>query len=120
VAEIGLAEAARLAGKNASTIHRAMKVGRLSYTVGAAGERRIDPAELERVFGTGNGATAAHAPKSHDAHVGELAALQRLLDDRDATIRDLRARLDLEADERRRLTLLLTGPRRPWWHRWLR
>jgi hypothetical protein len=31
----------------------------------------------------------------------EIAALQRVLDDREATIRDLRARLDSEAGERR-------------------
>jgi hypothetical protein len=36
---------------NQSTIHRAMKTGRLSYTVSETGERRIDTSELERVFG---------------------------------------------------------------------
>ena len=51
MAEIGLAEASRLTGKNRSTLHRAMKTGRLSYTVNDAGERRIDVAELQRVFG---------------------------------------------------------------------
>jgi len=35
-------------------------------------------------------------------------------------IRDLRTRLDLEGDERRRLLALLTGPRVPWWRRWFR
>jgi hypothetical protein len=50
MAQIGLSEAARLVGKNQSTIHRAMKAGRLSYTTGPAGERRIDTAELARVF----------------------------------------------------------------------
>jgi predicted site-specific integrase-resolvase len=51
MASIGLSEAARLAGRNQSTIHRAMKAGRLSYTTDEAGERRVDVAELERVFG---------------------------------------------------------------------
>jgi hypothetical protein len=37
----------------------------------------------------------------------------------DETIRDLRARLDQERDERRRLLTLLTD-RRPWWRRWFR
>jgi hypothetical protein len=79
---IGLAEAARLTGKNQSTIHRAMKAGWLSYTKGEAGERKVDVAELERVFGLRrdgsviairvNGAsrrTGAHPSKSHDTHV---------------------------------------------------
>jgi predicted site-specific integrase-resolvase len=48
---LGLSEAARLVGRDASTLHRAMKTGRLSYTVDAAGKRQLDPAELERVFG---------------------------------------------------------------------
>jgi hypothetical protein len=63
MANIGLSEAARLTGKPRSTIHRAMKSGRLSYTVGADGARLIDPAELERAFAINpqrnNGATDA-------------------------------------------------------------
>jgi hypothetical protein len=50
MALIGLNEAARLSGRNRSTLHRAMKDGRLSYTLDDAGERRIDVAELERVL----------------------------------------------------------------------
>ena len=75
-----------------------------------------------------------------------IRTLQCVLEERDrtiaaheATIRDLRARLDSEVEERRRvqerLTALLThrqtgsvpsvqqpapGPRLPWWRRWLR
>jgi hypothetical protein len=139
MAAIGLAEAARMTGRNPSTIHRAMKAGRLSYAKDAAGERRIEVAELERVFGlkparagrlpVGNGATPgndAYASQSNDTHAGEQAALQRLLDDRERTIadlresvRDLRQRLDAEVEERRKLIMLLTD-RRPWWRRWLR
>jgi len=47
---LGLSEAARLVGRDVSTLHRAMKSGRLAYTMGADGKRRLDPAELERVF----------------------------------------------------------------------
>src|SRR3954454_15753391 len=50
MAQIGLSEAAKLTGKDKATIHRAMASGRLSFTVGPDGARRIDPAELERVF----------------------------------------------------------------------
>jgi hypothetical protein len=41
--------------------------------------------------------------------VREIELLNRLLDDRDATIRDLRARLDAEPEERRRVQAQLTG-----------
>jgi hypothetical protein len=51
MALIGLNEAARLSGRNRSTLHRAMKDRRLSYTLDDSGDRRIDVAELERVFG---------------------------------------------------------------------
>lgn len=51
MAAVGLAEASRLTGKNVSTIHWAMKAGRLSYAMSATGERQIEVAELERVFG---------------------------------------------------------------------
>jgi hypothetical protein len=57
----------------------------------------------------------------HDSQAGQLAALQRLLDDRDATIRDLRHWLDVEVEERRHLIALLTAPEgQPWWRWWLR
>jgi hypothetical protein len=128
---IGLAEAARLTGKNQSTIHRAMKAGRLSYSKDEAGERKVDLAELERVFGINGARPGMDAPTlaCNDMQgmvASSLAALQARLEERDrmiaaheATIADLRARLDSEAEERRRLLALLTD-RRPWWRRWLR
>jgi len=80
--------------------------------------------------------------RDHDSEA--IRALQGVLEERErtiaaheATIRDLRARLDAQAEERRRvqerLTALLThrqagsvpavqrpapGPRSPWWRRW--
>jgi hypothetical protein len=50
MALIGLTEASKLTGKDKTTIHRAMKSGRLSFTIGDDGDRQIDPAELGRVF----------------------------------------------------------------------
>jgi hypothetical protein len=92
VALAGLSEAAKPTGRNQTTIHRAMKAGRLCYTVGEAGERRVDTTELDRVFGVKiNGAPAAamvQPVQSHVTPVREIELLQRLLDDRDATIRD--------------------------------
>jgi hypothetical protein len=124
MAQIGLSEAARLTGRNQTTIHRAMKAGRLSYTVSAAGERQIDTAELDRVFGIKassetekvNGASldaSAHGMQSHVTHEPEservIAAQAETIAQMDAMIRDLRARLDHEAAERRQLSERLHG-----------
>ena len=135
-----LAQAAQAAGKSKPTISRAIKAGRLSATRTDDGSYAIDPAELARVFpltrdstGTmkqsvpGNGASA---------HPGEIDGLRLLLAEREETIRDLRVRLDAEADERRRVQEQLTGllthrqagsvpavmPRVQvsWWRRWFR
>jgi hypothetical protein len=130
MASIGLSEAAKLTGRNQSTIHRAMKTGRLSFTI-EAGERRIDTAELDRVFKI-NGAipdAMAQPVQSHVTPVQHSPLLQQLLEDRDATIRDLRARLDASEEERRQLSedhrklvAVLTDQRSPatragWWRR---
>jgi hypothetical protein len=124
--EIGLRAAARLCGRNQSTIHRALKSGRLSYTVNEAGERRIEVSELERVFELraplGNGAseaTLAHAGQSNAVHAGEIAARERLLAEREATIADLRESNRYLRDRLDSLFALLTD-RRPWWRRWFR
>jgi hypothetical protein len=103
-----------------------MKKGRLSYTTGVNGERKVDTAELERVFGIKpNGAmpdATETSMRRHVMHVGEIAALRAQLEDRDATIRDLRARLDASATERRDLTVRLLTDQRParrkWWRPW--
>jgi hypothetical protein len=114
-----------------------MKTGRLSYTKDEAGERRIDVAALERVFGKtvspshssrGNGAspaTDAQGVAGHVTHEPEservIAAQRETIERMDATIRDLHARLDREAEERRGLIAILTDQRRrPWWRRWFR
>ena len=88
---MGLRAAARMTGRNQSTIHRAMKNGRLSYTLNEAGERQIDVAELERVFGIrspsadvpmingASGQAVAPAVQSKAGHAGETAVLERLL-----------------------------------------
>jgi hypothetical protein len=56
----------------------------------------------------------------------ETVVLHRLLAEREETIRDLRSRLDAEAEERRRMAeerrqlLSMLTDRRPWWRRWFR
>jgi hypothetical protein len=118
-----LGEAARAIGRSKTTLGRAIKSGRISAARGEDGSYLIDPAELHRVFAvtrdghprmersvTLNGPEPAPSP--------ETLALRQLLADREETIRDLRQRLDAEAEERRReaeerrrLTMLLADQR---------
>ena len=119
MALLGISEAARLIGRDVSTLHRAMKSGRLSYTLDAAGKRQVDPAEIERVFGNGGGAALQRIESQATDLERIIMAQGATIERQDATIRDLRSRLDREAEERRQLIALLTD-RRPWWRRWFR
>ena len=95
MALIGLAEAARLSGKNRATIHRALKSGKLAYSLAEGGERKIDISELERVFGTratiGNGAQPL---QSDELQRREIETLRDFLAESRAAVADLRRRLD--------------------------
>ena len=122
---LSLGQAAKETGMDKSTISRAIKSGKLSATRQEHGGYAIDPAELFRVF----------APASKDTEQPVLArdtvldgwsenqALRMQLEaatlrvqleaatlrirDKDEEIRDLRHRLDIEGEERRKLTLML-------------
>ena len=79
--------------------------------------QRFTERPIERFAGAASGTGFEHR---------EIDLRERLAD-KDArlatceeTIRDLRSRLDAEAEERRRLLALLTGLRLPWWRRWFR
>src|SRR5689334_7671482 len=110
-----MGQAARAAGRSKTTIHRAIKSGKLSATRTADGYE-IDPAELARAF----------RPVTEDGDVplersvtgpdlvtltGEVTLLRAIAEERAETIRDLRARLD--AAEARIDRLLLTDQRPP-------
>jgi hypothetical protein len=117
-----LGEAAKATGKSKTSIRRALDKGRVSGTKNDSGEWVIDPAELHRVF-------AMVEPRNSDAEAeaarsvtpdgtpvtailqARLEAAEARIADRDAVIDDLRRRLDAEAEERRRLTALLTDQR---------
>jgi hypothetical protein len=126
-----LGAAARTTGKSKATIHRAIKSGRLSAARTERGGWLIDPAELARVFPeigeTGAETVTMRQSATRSAAIGTAAepalgtaALERLLVEREETIRWLRSRIEADAEERRRLLALLTGPRVPWWRRWFR
>lgn len=122
-----LGEAAKATGKAKSTILRAIRSGKIS----ASKKDRtynIDPSELFRVFD----AMVAHPVQSNKTQLSsehperlklrlELAEEERgrERDQMQATIDDLRVRLDRSED---RITALLTDqrasePRRRWWQR---
>ena len=132
--------AAKATGKSKPTISRAIKNGLISATRTADGTGYvIDAAELHRVFPPLPSASNETPPKADHETPNETGALQveikmlrerleEVTADKDSVIEDLRKRLDAEAEERRRLTMLLTDqrtsaapavvagpPKRAWW-----
>ncbi|WP_313396957.1 DNA-binding protein [Pantoea septica] len=51
MAKVSISEAARLAGKSRTTLHRLIKTGELSTCAGVRNSKMIDISELIRVFG---------------------------------------------------------------------
>lgn len=102
--KVGLAEAARLAGKQRSTILRAIQSGRLTDHRDSHGRRRVDVAELERVYGPLRTTVASDvapqpANRAHGPTPEALAAA--LVDELRAELQRERDRADrLEADAR--------------------
>jgi hypothetical protein len=130
-----LGQAARATGKAKPTIARAIQIGRLSASRADDGTWSIDPAELHRVYpmtGQTNGQILRDLPGEPASALAELLTERdRLVAEQAETILDLRARLDAEAEERRRLTAMLTDqragerpgaavPRPRGWRRWFR
>jgi uncharacterized protein YPO0396 len=120
-----LGTAAKATGKAKSTILRAIKSGKISAQKSHDGSYEIEPSELHRVFDP----NSAQRPSSNDTHPHEEqsatlgfrleileAERQRERDQMQATIDDLRARLDRSED---RITALLSSPpkRTRWWQR---
>ena len=127
-----LGQAARACGRSKSALSRDVKSGKLSATRNADGSLGIDPAELHRLYEPvsrsnrpSNGKWDESQPSPTVAGTGSEHREIELLRERVAvdaeTIRDLRTRLDREAEERRQLIAILTDQRRrPWWRRWVR
>ena len=89
-----LGQAAKAAGRSKTTIHRAIKSGRLSAARADDGGYSIDPSELSRAYPeTGNG----HVALERSVTALELEQLRgdrdrhrALAEEREETIRDLR------------------------------
>lgn len=114
-----LGKAAKETGLSKPTISKAIKKGRLSATRNEQGGYQIDPAELFRVYPpsseTAGKDLQEETPVSIEGLRREILLLQeereRERGHLQATIDDLRRRLDAEAEERRKLTALLTDQR---------
>ena len=115
--KFSLGQAAKETGLDKSTISRAIKNGRLSaLRKDGGGGYEIDPAELFRVFPPASKEQAA-IPLPTDATTDallenrelriKLEAAEARLRDKNEEVQDLRRRLDLEGEERRKLTMML-------------
>lgn len=119
-----LGTAAKATGKAKSTILRAIKSGTISASKDATGNYSIDPSELHRVFdATPTQPAASNETQPTSEHPETLRLRleileierQRERDQMQATIDDLRARLDRSED---RITALLAAPEKLPTRRW--
>lgn len=111
-------QAAKAVGKSVPTITRAIKSGKLSAKKLNGGGYEIDPSELFRVWKAvtnSNGAIPPmleyETPIEDSALRVKLEVMNERLNDAQATIKDLRDRLDAESSERRKLTAQITDQR---------
>jgi hypothetical protein len=115
--KFSLGQATKETGLDKSTISRAIKSGRLSaQRKDGSGGYEIDPAELFRVFPP---ASKEQAPLSMPTDAStdvllenrglriKLETAEARIRDKDEEVYDLRRCLDLEGEERRKLTMML-------------
>ena len=111
-------EAAKLVGKSVPTITRAIKSGKLSASPRKPKGWNIDRSELFRVFEPVKHETnkdvsvlEGNTPIKDNVLQVKVDVMEQRLTDAQATIEDLRSRLDAESTERRQLTAQLTDQR---------
>jgi TolA-binding protein len=120
--QVGLTDAARLTGKDQSTITRACQSGRLSFTKDESGNRMFDLAELERVYGrlrkpeeqTDPAPTtdiAAITEALERAHAAEVTGLQREIRRLEDQVRLLESQCSQWQGQAAQITRLLTDQR---------
>lgn len=119
---LSLRQAAELSGTSRSTIHRALKNGKLSGGRLEDGAWDIDPSELARVFPWDIAEPAQRDTTGQDRNgSGEresvlavrVEMLERQLDRERDTVEDLRKRLDRAEDRILALSAPTAGPARP-------
>src|SRR3954454_11542285 len=97
-----LAQAAETTGRSRSTLLRAIRKGQISATRDGTGGFLVNEAELARVFSIRlrDAPDGTPMPSLAEA-LARLYATEARIADKDATIADLRARLDEERVDRR-------------------
>lgn len=112
-----MGEAAKATGISKAALSRAIKRGAMSAEKQENGSYKIDPAELHRVYPAVSEQRArvtADATELQAKNIelrAKLEAATQRLTDKDGVIDDLRRRLDMEGEERRKLTAILTDQR---------
>lgn len=104
-----LGQAAKEVGVAKSVLSRAIKNGRMSARKTENGSFEIDPAELFRVFPKQPQKEQTTTPSNPDLLQGKLDVLVQLVATLESERDDLRARLDREAEERRKAQAQLTA-----------
>lgn len=106
-------QAAEVCGKSRTTLHRALKDGRMSGTQDdVTGEWSIDPSELRRVFPWAGGVhehrstdvQGPYTPQIDEVMAVKVAMLEDQLERERETVADLRKRLDRAEDRVTALT----------------
>jgi hypothetical protein len=120
-----LSKAAMATGKNKATIQRAIKNGKISAEKNSSGAYEIDPSELHRVYPATTQIVAqqdisndTQRPNKYDETIQLKLDLleverERERDQLQATINDLRTRLD--RSEERIMALLPAPEKKSWW-----
>ena len=120
--KVKIAEAARLAGVGRTTMARALKAGKISYTVDEKGERLIDPAEVARAYPGTARSEPRPVPRHTEVRAENPVVVQLLarIAAAERTIEDLRRERDqlLAAVLEREQRLLPAAP--SWWRWWRR
>ena len=118
MALLSASQAAKAVGKSIPTITRAIKKNKLSANKLEGGGYEIEASELFRVWDAVTPKSDETPPKlgretHHETSVlqAKLEILEQRFGDAQATIEDLRTRLDAESAERRALTAQLTDQR---------
>ena len=131
--KVSATKAGKLSGVTTPTITRAIERGDISAEKKPKGGYLIDMSEVDRfkenrkaIYNDTDDILQSNTQSDNNALQAEVEGLRERLADKDATIDDLRTRLDREGEERRQMTAVLTDmrekpaepPKRGFWARW--
>lgn len=126
MAQVSIAEAARLTGKSRRTIERHFESGKLSFTLNVAGVRQVEISELTRVYGSLSQTVARHVVAtcqtvSHDTVAPDTTEIRQRLAVLEAENKLLRERIE-DKDKHIANIMGLLEHKKPspssWWQIW--